>query len=446
MKKSKLTLVIQKASSGPVQDAANSLRIRYFPRAQWLGVRNRYARNTKKRIEEDADPSRSPIQTQLTQYAAASIVLHCFDGWSFLSRAVACLIDGDHAAALHMAYYAELRAGMSFLATSGICIFDDKHVWFDAKGECGYFQGSTHQVVWEAISKWADWAPNSTRLLQLLSFRGISFENWLNAASILPGSPPTTLLARDWLKTWSLDLEQFANDRSLRNEVSYRPQRLYAQKTSNHAIDALQSLVQFWRACEPSSFDRFSVLDVHLLSRALASSFQIRTASKPSGKRYRVFLENALSNLGLSGDTTLREFLIQQGIAANHELLQQAGTTPNAQEAVISPLPVLARAILLLRLAAAATSDFLRASGISRSDLAFWLDSIGEQAGLWDPADKPDDLTDMWEDMRFSLENLEVWCARAGTSCTPFEIRKSIPNELSQVTRFERVGFWSVGL
>jgi len=173
---STIPFAIQNASASAVIDAARTLRRDCFPGGRWIGPRNRYAINTVKRITADA-PRRtppSPKSLQLSQYIAASVILHCFDGWSYLSHSVESLLDGDIATAVHLAYYAELRAAMSFLASEGISIFDYKHFWCDNTGNYNVFCGSTHTVVWQALE---EWAVSSARRTSSLSERGLPSEH-----------------------------------------------------------------------------------------------------------------------------------------------------------------------------------------------------------------------------------------------------------------------------
>ena len=61
---------------------------------------------------------------QRIEAIAISAPLHCVDGWSYASRAIASLLAGDGHAARHLAYYAQLRAGLSLLANLGVGIFN----------------------------------------------------------------------------------------------------------------------------------------------------------------------------------------------------------------------------------------------------------------------------------------------------------------------------------
>jgi hypothetical protein len=68
----------------------------------------------------------------LAQYIAASSILHCADGWSYLGRAINCLLKGDPHRVVHLAYYAELRAALSLLASEAIGVFSRNNFVIDA--------------------------------------------------------------------------------------------------------------------------------------------------------------------------------------------------------------------------------------------------------------------------------------------------------------------------
>ena len=70
-------------------------------------------------LEDDAKAARIN-EPHFREYVAASAPTHLIDGWSYLARAIDALLRGDAPAAVHLGYYAELRAAMSLLAGGGI--------------------------------------------------------------------------------------------------------------------------------------------------------------------------------------------------------------------------------------------------------------------------------------------------------------------------------------
>src|SRR6267154_602060 len=70
-------------------------------RLRWLPKSNRYAENTLARLKLDAKPTGSVRTTHLSQYISASSLLHCSDGWSYLGKAIDCLLRGDPHRVVH---------------------------------------------------------------------------------------------------------------------------------------------------------------------------------------------------------------------------------------------------------------------------------------------------------------------------------------------------------
>src|ERR1700722_6306108 len=92
----------------------------FISKSRWVGKTNRYASDTVDRLALDTKSPSLLRTTHLAQYISASSILHCADGWSYLGRAISCLLTGDPHRVVHLAYYAELRAALSLLASEGI--------------------------------------------------------------------------------------------------------------------------------------------------------------------------------------------------------------------------------------------------------------------------------------------------------------------------------------
>lgn len=96
-----IALAIQCSSSAAIREAMQRLRSTHLTKSRWLGVRNRYATDTIVRIQNEAGRRPPPTGTparrprQLGEYIAASVVLHCIDGWSYLANAVSAILDGE---------------------------------------------------------------------------------------------------------------------------------------------------------------------------------------------------------------------------------------------------------------------------------------------------------------------------------------------------------------
>ena len=440
---------VQNCSSNPILAAAQRLLSERFPLDLWLDKRNRYGKKTIDRLKSDGN--NAPTKpNQFAEYIAASVVLHCTDGWTFFSHTVDHLLNGDVETSVFMAYYAQLRAVMSFLASEGIGIFNTKHFWVENNGRFQSFNQNTHDAVRCVIEKWADYYPKSIRLLSLLRLENISFADWVIAAQLRLGSTAVTEFARDWLRAWSLDLNTLSKDHNIRNEASYRPHRIYQYPHYSELEDHLHHLIEVWKASEPVGSHRFNILDRHLLRNTLITTFRNRTGYYPHWQRYnskyRFFIGTVIDNLGLSLDNNLVDFLSNPDPSLNHPILREAVKKGVNKEGGVNPLPIISRAYLLLRLASAATENLLLNSSIKKEDLFFWWNKFGNDIGLWIPGNAPDQMTDLWIDVKTSVDAIEDWYLNNIGLVSISKIRQELPYDSWQIQQFNRAGLWAIGL
>lgn len=436
---------ISSASHQRVTLAVQELRPS-LQKSLWL-KHNRYKTDVLGHLDKEKQSQRHDPK-KLAHYVAASIPLHCSDGWAFLAQSVSSLLNGDWASALHLAYYAELRASMSFLASEGIAVFHRYHVCIDAAGGLHSIKGEgTHDLAWKALEHWARLKPSGSRLLSLIKTEGITVEDWLVGAGVSRAAQTT--LAANWLRRWSMDLRLLSQDRELRNIVSYRPTRLH-QQPSVESIRCCDTVTQFWRACEPGTPGSFSVLDMHLLRIALEKGFEsTRSPRSRTPDRWRDFIRRAVDARGYLASTKADEmvaFLTRQKGSADHELLATAerrGTTSGVEGA----LPVIARATILLRVASAACASHFQQGNLGMVDLEFWWESYGRDFGLWDIGSPPDRFGDLWKDIEDAIVETDEWCKRnRGQSPTVSRMRQDLGSHILQLCSFQRAGLWSLGI
>ena len=231
----------------------------------WLGSGNPYQKDCVQRIERDTQAGRDLSHLALAEYVAASAIVHCFDGWSYLARALEAEMAGDPDAARHLGYYAELRAGMSTLASGGIGAFHQKHIVVSGPATCKMLRnfGGTHRFVWDALDLWANSDAGRNAVLGAIKPGGLPLADWLRQIS-----SGTRSLATNWLLQWGLDLSRLAADRTARNVASYRP-TAFTTPGPRPISDALEGILQFWKFCDPGASGGFPVLDCHLLRGSL---------------------------------------------------------------------------------------------------------------------------------------------------------------------------------
>ena len=143
------------ASPTAVGSALSNMVGHLNTRDAWLDNSNKYIGEAFDVIKQDLLNGTLNNQ-ELSDYIAASICIHCSNGWSYLSTAVSSLLEGDYAGAVHNAYYAELRAIMAFLAIQGIGVFNNQHILIDANGHAvkADLQTGTHVFAKEAFDQW----------------------------------------------------------------------------------------------------------------------------------------------------------------------------------------------------------------------------------------------------------------------------------------------------
>lgn len=253
-------------------------------------------------------------------------------------------------------------------------------------------------------------------------------------------------MAKDWLKAWSIDLDIFSKDHNIRNEVSYRPQGINVQNREENFQQYLHFLFEIWRSSEPSYSNSFNMLDQHLLRNTLEGIYQRRTGRKPKGRLYTTFITTAASNLGISPNSNLVNFLTAP-INSNHPLVltvaEKKGQLVNGN---MRALPVISRALLLLRLSSASALNFIEATGIQKEELMFWWKPQGDLQGLWNPGNYPDRMTDLWADVEEAIDSLESWCEDHNDNYNIYDSRTEKSIDYWYLRQFQRVGLWATGL
>lgn len=307
----------------------------------------------------------------------------------------------------------------------------------------------THGFVWDALRDWSQVSSNTNKLLRLISVNGHTIADWLGASVSWSPGVTVSLVAKEWLKTWSLDLRLLwdprIGDRNYRNEVSYRPQGVRDLVNPMGPERALSWLIQFWEACEPSGNDRFSILDRYLLQNALARIFRSRHDAPLNSAAYQRFVDRTFANMGLPNSGTLYNFL-RYPSSDDYIILQEAKLQVKTTRSEMRHIPILARALLLLRLSSAAVENMFKVADIDSIDVEFWWRPLGQQNGFWTQNNVPDEMMDLWADVGLAIENIEAWCDQ---NINEDHLRPALienGGDLWTLRQFKRVELWAIGL
>lgn len=463
-----LKIYLRNASGDAVKNDVAKLRA-HLSEGHWVGINNIYTKSSGANIFKKRRDGSSPIkQRQVRDYVAASIFNHCGDGWSLLGRALALHIKGDANSSVHLAYYAELRAAMSLLAVEGIGVFNGRHVVVSNTGanltpETGVLLkglkisekekreirglGSTHKFVWMALEHWADRKLSAGKLSMIITPGSVSLADWFSAFDV---DSSLGIVGSDWLKKWGIDIKYFGDDQNLRNHSSYRPTRMLPKRTTS-APDALSFLCELWRMCEPTPSSRFDEIDKHLLRISLSKAYKgvhgVDPKLSSNINKYKTWVENKIPTLGL--DLSIQNqwvrFLTWQIQPDDSRIIHEAGQFSSVDDPN-HHLQVLARAILLLRIATGISGALLRNVGFTRSDLDSWWQPYAVDHGLIDGGIDALDFLDLWDEVNVALQDVDLWRSKNPAPYSYNQLVAAIARPILRLSECERISLWGLGI
>lgn len=417
----------------------------FMSNSTWLGLQNRYTRETIKTIADELDAGRLQSPVQLSEFIAASCLLHGGDGWSYLGRAILALLRGDPHRARHLAYYAELRAATALLATEGVGVFHTEHFAITAPSKATELETrkGTHIFAWDCLEFWSAQPPSANLFAQIIRPYGLSLESWF---APLGGTSTLAPHAQKWFKQWGMDLRIFHDDHRARNISSYQPDGVPGiwSIDGHSVINFVRSL---WEALEPSPACRFDAIDRHILRISLERHFTARTGKSAAKARAKFgsFVKPAIEQQGLSEDINNQwlQFMNRQVNPNDMEIFRYSQKLPD--DMAFSAFAVMSRATLLLRAASGSTLRLFQAANHSIDSYKFWWEKFGLARGLWRGAKDATDLQDLWIDIRDSLSDIEAFQTKhSKNDQTFFQLGEDVSKAIVALGSCERVALWSM--
>ena len=422
------------ASSIAIEHGLSAAAERMRRWGSWLNYRHPYNGNIVKRLGK----KREVNGPKLGEYIACSAPLHLADGWNYLSRAFDAACRGDRSSAYHLAYYGELRAAISLLATEGIGIFNRRHIALNENLEPTEFKRNrrkgTHDATWLLLSAWSRERGKSERILRAITIESKSISDWLAAVGVV--EPSRQFVARKWLSSWSVDLKVLSADTRRRNEMSYRPSRIRSQSAQpvNPRLEFVDPIFDSWDELQPDISSASAALDLSLLRQAL------KLAVEEGAGNYDSF-QDALDSLRQEmSDRTYQALSVESKSAS--AIFREAETSSSQ---VKGATPILARALLMLRLASASNASLLAAADLSRSDLEFWWSALGTDLGFWDSPVDIESFSDLWIDVYEAKEEAHTQLSAFQGQPSARAVAKILARDVS-LTQFSRAPMWLLGL
>jgi len=418
----------------------------HWTQSLWLSNRSRYRNDCIGQIDRDS-PDRqtwTPTHIHLSDYIAASSITHCFDGWSYLGRAVDAELEGDPDTARHLGYYAELRAAMALRAGDGIGVFKNKHVVVGATGRCRCLRSEpTHSFTWKALQHWAASSAGVNTLQESVRPGGVPLREWL---AHYPAS--VNFIATSWLKQWGLDLSRLADDREARNIASYRP-TAFTSPGPTTVQDTVDSVAMFWEMCEPGATGGFPVLDRHLLRRGVELVFKASHGRSrlQAPRRYENDIKAMLHGVAPAelSEVQWERFLNYQDGQGTPRILTDANATSGPEHPDHSK-EVLARAALLLRVATGSAANILsNITSFGGTELEFWWSGDSVRRRLWPEGSPPATFADLWIDVKEAADSVVTWLQATQQPCH-YSLWDERGKEAATLATAERVALWGFGL
>jgi len=427
---------------------------KYFFKNNWLTKNNRYSINTTERLKLDLKVDipkgynknlfrSSKKQHHLKSYVGVSSIIHCYDGWKYLSKAVSSAMQFDFTISRHLAYYAELRAALSILCSFGISIFDRQHIILGKRQIYDQSGMSTHQIVWPALKYLINKRDTSYSLLEIIRPDQHSLIDWLGALGI---TVYREQIGKDWLKTWGLDIRKFSVDRSSRNFLSYRPTQL----NKNLFIDLKKLLDLINNIWESSEFPTFKNIDIQLLKRSLLKGFELKTSNSAFDYNnyynddYKKEMEMLIRNLSPTGYSSEYWFNYLTNPSHDSFLIQEASETSNLYDSN-HYVQMISRAFLLLRISSGFVKQNLEDAGVAGEELKFWWQPLIQYLGYSNIEIELNDLNDvLFTDIQSSINQLNIYSQKPGFFSDTYSWCDNYYEEKEKLSQLERIGIMAI--
>lgn len=430
------------ASPTGIQKSAPSL-LNNFGNDRWLNRGYIYYNDLVKNIRNNAQ--RGNLNSQdLREYIAVSILGHLIDGWEYLGQALYAQVRGEPIA-IHLGYYAEMRATLSLLATQGIGVFNQDHCIIDTGGNAHLIPGRqlTHNAVWLYLEHWLNSRDADTLLGKIIRPRSIPLRKWINEMPCIRQGGQV-LSASKMLYDFGVDLRRMNNDRDLRNAASYRP--FYISSYRNRSfIKPIKYIFDTVRILEPSTTQGgFDILDQYLLCQTVENIFKstptLNNNPDELKRQISIMLTAVLEDDYLH--QKVERFIL--GKVLSQRVPEFIRLSSGRGDYDGDPRPLLNRAIFLLRIATGATSDFMRSTNIGFQALKFWWSIRGWEIGLWQDINRPVQIADLWADVDSALEEIKDWINSEEQSAHSFYLKCARPlHETTNLGRFAIMGLVS---
>ena len=450
-----LTDLIRKADSNAVYETMPQLNEHWIA-GSWLYAKNKYLLNPIGQIESEIKKKQSSNHRELGEYIAASAIVHCFDGWSYLSRAYEAELAGDPDAARHLGYYAELRAAMSILSRKGLGVFDSNNAVVTGLNTCEVganpYGERTHTFVWNALVRFIESIDRHHSFVNAITPGGVELSEWLRPAKLRIES-----VELEWISNLCFDMKHMSKiDRKARNLASYSPTTTLTSK-STPVLNTMESIRELWRMCKKGNHCAFEELDKHLLRQAimLIVSDKHDKSENPRvwASEYSKLVNKLLRGMkSIDNVKSWKSFLMESNIENYSQMISDANVT-DPDSSIHHSGQVLARATLLLRIASGGANELLKNACDRkelRNNLGFWLDSASVLRKIYRAPKEPKPQKSVQQrNLDKELDTLDKLLEKhksSNNAHNPHSLLEEFISKTRLLTKTERIFLMSMGL
>lgn len=338
------------------------------------------------------------------QYFAASCLGHTVDSWQYLGQAVRAAMEGQLAIAKHLTYYAELRAANAILARHGVLIRSSNHLLLTRKSGVVCSKGrGTHTEIWPALSTWSLSGAAKDFVLRSISMWGQNSKEWLDEQS---GGKDDGRTLQELLRLVGFDLKKMGTDYQRRNSASYGASMLQESTPTPVPGWFYYELSDLWGLIDPTAGSQFALLDQVVGSKLLNIARQL-SGKVPGSKPHAIDLERIVTDVSSTQPSIAKAFILNEVDSCASPILAAAMSETTPTSPLEELLGMIGRALVLARLATAASKDLIGAARVDeKGEFDVWIGRIGARGGFWASDESPSqsDLYDRAQDAMSELD------------------------------------------
>lgn len=367
----------------------------------WLPQENPYLGGGSKAVV-DACKAGTAKFNDVAAYLGSSAFAHCADAWSYVGLAADALLKGDLYASVHLAYYAELRAAKSLLATDGLFVGNRYSCALNTNGSYTAISvAPTHEAVWKLLDQWFGQQSSIDAVANVIVPGGENLHSWLG--SIQGGITP---VLQDMLVGLAFDLRSFSEDRSRRNFASYEPTTL---TPSTLGVDTIRQTVSgLWDDIEPAVGGDFPGIDHAIIANILSRQYKAQNEAHDPNDPSRTTVDwtrwtswiDSLVPVSLNPSALYRA-LREGPQGSEFQSICGAAFDDTSRLNIPSQFirPMISRATVLSRLATGLCRQLLTSAGKDGHDLEFWIQMFAVSHGHITDGHLPEQVTDLFGDL-----------------------------------------------